>query len=218
MTITHHEARQLIQFKADRPLSTHDRSLLDAHLELCQECNIYSSQIKSMEVDLRTALKRQWDAKPLPFHVTDLYKRKGGPSSNTSVPTRKLLVGITTLLFAFTIWQFALTGTTAGSLLVVDASPNPLPAQSTGTTTQNGQLTCDQLAYRVQAGDTLANLAERFSTSAEAISNLNSLETQQIKPASEILIPLCTLTPTSTQHLPSPTLTPSLQTATTTPG
>lgn len=134
------------------------------------------------------------------------------------MPMRRLLAGVVTMLFAFTIWQFALTGKEINTSLVAEVSPNPSASMTTSTGTQNSLLACDQLQYRVHSGDTLASIAERFSISPEALTELNRLDNHELDQVSHIIIPLCTMTPASTDRAPEPTLTPGVQTFTTTPG
>lgn len=219
MSITHEEARQLIQFKADRLLQAPERSALEAHLSACQACTTYAGQIQSMELDLRQVLNRQWQATPHPLRAADV-QRNTQPNKwrGNLVPMRRLLAAVATMVFAFTIWQFALSGREFNSLVVAQVSPNPTPSMSISTGTQDNQLSCNQLQYRVHTGETLASIAEKFSIPIELLAEHNDLSDQEIEPLSYLIIPLCTLTPASTDHAPESTLTPGLQTFTTTPG
>lgn len=217
MSITHEEARNLIQFKADRVLNAHDLTSLDAHLEICHACADYADQIKSMELNLREVMKKQWSASPLPLRIQDVRGKNISQGWLTSfLPTRKLLIGITTMLFAFAFWQFSVSGGDSSNLTLVAVSPNPTPSASI-TGTHNEFEACDMLQYTVQDGDTLESIAEKFSVPVEAILNINDLQTGTGL-QTQIVIPLCTLTPTSTDHPPASTLTPGYQTFTTTPG
>jgi hypothetical protein len=218
MSITHEEARKFIQFNADHALKADDLTMLDAHLAACQACTAHAEQIRSMELTLRQTMRKQWNAPPLPLRVQDVRGKNWLEGWTTALlPTRKLLIGITTLLFAFTVWQFAASGGDSSNMTMVVISPNPTPSLST-TSTHSTLNSCDLITYTVQDGDTLKGLADRYSVPAEAITELNNLKTSILAGGSQIIIPLCTLTPTSTNHAPASTLTPGLQTFTTTPG
>jgi predicted anti-sigma-YlaC factor YlaD len=220
MSITHEEARQLIQFKADRLLKAQERSALEAHLSACQACTTYAGQIQRMELDLRQVLNRQWQAAPRPLRAADIQRI---PQPNNKwieplVPMRKLIAAVATMVFALTIWQFALSGREFNSLAVAEVSPNPTPSISISTGTQDNQVACNELQYRVHSGETLASIAEKFSIPLELLAEHNHLSDHELEQLSHLIIPLCTLTPASTDHAPESTLTPGLQTFTTTPG
>jgi LysM repeat protein len=93
--------------------------------------------------------------------------------------------------------------------------PTPLTQYPVTTTLQND---CTTVKYVVQSGDTLESIAQYFSIPMESILLANNLTSESITFSQELIIPLCELTPTSTTHPPTFTITPIFETITTTPG
>ena len=77
---------------------------------------------------------------------------------------------------------------------------------------------CVQIHYHVQKNDTLEGIAARFATSKETLMRLNNLSSELIQPKRELLIPVSNTTPTHTLPPPTFTITPILDTTTSTPG
>ena len=65
--ITHKQAHNYIQALADNLIKQQEREVLNAHLDTCEECRAYASQIKNLESGLKYSFHHRWD----PF---------GGPS------------------------------------------------------------------------------------------------------------------------------------------
>ncbi len=49
MSITHEQARKLIQLNMDQVLNIQESAILSAHLRSCGECQAYANEIKEVE-------------------------------------------------------------------------------------------------------------------------------------------------------------------------
>jgi hypothetical protein len=216
MQITHEEARQLIRSKVDDRLNTITEDSLNMHLKACRDCQRYLESLREVENTLRKTMRRQWNLHPLPLSSAAVYaKVKVNPVENVFVTTRTALIGAVFVMFAFIAWQSMATMTaptpSGGALPLI-----PTPSSHTATNTlQSG---CKEIQYIVQPGDTLESIAGSFSVSKEAIIAANHLPDETLGITHELIIPFCELTPTSTLLPPTFTITPSLQTISTTPG
>lgn len=218
MQITHEEARQLIQFKADNRLNSTNEEKLNSHLKACQECQHYFDAIKETESMLRLTMRKQWNAHPLPLQTDAIYAKVNSNSgANILLSTRSALIGLAFVMFAFLAWQ---TMTSSTSSAQVPLSTVPLiPTPSTQFTATNTlQNDCKYVRYLVQKGDTLEAIASQFSVSKESIITLNNLTSEAVVETQELAIPFCESTPTGTSRPPAYTITPYLQPISTTPG
>lgn len=88
-------------------------------------------------------------------------------------------------------------------------TPTPRPPTSTPTLTASpspANTAVPPTRYTVRAGDTLASIAERFSTTVEKIQQFNSLKDDVIQVGQTLLIPVSGSTPNPT-NTPAPTTT-----------
>ena len=220
MQITHEEAHKLIQFKADNNLNPVNEEKLFAHLKVCMECRTYFDAVKETESVLRQTLRKQWNARPLPLHMDFIYGNINSRGSvSTFMTTRKALIGIFSMIFAFFAWQSMTTSALPrqNPLNTVPLIPTPsIQYQTTATGTL--QEDCKEIMYIVKQGDTLESVARQFSVSVEAILSANDLTGESIGSIRELVIPACETTPTSTIYPPTFTITPNLETIPTTPG
>ena len=219
MQITHEEAHKRIQQKADHGLRAAIEEELNTHLQTCVECRSYFDAIRETESVLRQTLQKQWNARPLPLQM-DVIFEKINSKRGTSIflTTRKALISFAFILFTFVIWQSMAAGnweSQQSPLGIVPLIPTPSTQYTVTTTLQND---CDTVRYIVQSGDTLENIAQRFSIPMESILIANNLTGKSITLSQELTIPICELTPTSTTHPPTFTITPIFETITTTPG
>ena len=219
MKITHEEARRLIQTKADHGLKTAVEEGLNTHLQTCAECRSYFDAIRETESVLRQTLQKQWNARPLPLQM-DVIFEKVNSKRGTSIflTTRTALISFALILFTFVIWQSMAAGnweSQQSPLGTVPLIPTPSTQYTVTTTLQNDR---DTVRYIVQSGDTLENIAQHFSIPMESILIANNLTGESITLSQELTIPVCELTPTSTTHPPTFTITPIFETITTTPG
>ena len=202
MSITHEQARRLIQLNMEHVLNTQDFAVLSTHLRGCGECQAYAKEIKEVTEILTPLMKRQWSTRPAPLSITALMGKSMQTKTSNHLAIRMAAVSLAFLAMFFSAWQFVLSGTPTSSPapLFVPSVPTPsiLTAQSTGTqVTLEG---CAWMPYRVQEHDTLAGIAERFEISEEYLLEVNHLETGAIYPTMELVVPICHLTPTGTFH------------------
>ena len=221
MQISHEEARRLIQFKADGGFDPVNEERLHVHLADCAECRTYRDSVKETETVLRQTLRKQWNVRPLPLQMDVIYgKVNSRKSVNAFLTTRKALIGIVSLFFAFFAWQSMTTRSTPPVQNIpgtVPLIPTPsLQYQYTATSTLRED--CSEIRYIVQEGDTLEGIARQFSVSTEAILSANDLKNESISPMQELVIPACGTTPTGTIYPPTFTITPNFETISTTPG
>ena len=218
-TITHQEARSLIQYRADQSLDVHQKETLNAHLMSCVECADYANQIHETETALRMTLRKQWSVSH-PLLNTQGIQAKISPKHTVFdlLATRSALVVAALLFFVFAYWQFGAPGNDAYSpMLAAGVSAVPTPSLLL-TSTQAEFMHCQVIRYRVQPTDTLETLALHFSVSEVAILNFNHLQPGSIRLPEVLMIPICKVTPTSTGNAPMFTNTPTLEPITYTPG
>ena len=220
MQITHEEARKLIQFNIDQPLISHEKNMLLAHLEACNECRAYVEDMKEVERTLSPLMKRHWNLQPAPLSIAALIKSKSSTWHTSMIlATRTVLISIAFTVFAFGIWQLTHSSSQPSTPMPVSILPIPTPSgQSTSTkiSVQN----CKTMTYQVRNKDTLESIAYQFSVSKEKIMAINHMSSATVNTKMELLIPLCTYTPTGTLH-PSTlttTFTPISSPTTYTPG
>lgn len=221
MSITHEQARTLVQFSLDRNLQPAETSALSVHLRDCTSCSAYASELKEVVTILKPALSRKWNASPIPLSSHELLQGKSKKTNLcTILTTRKAGVIVGLLALFFSAWQFA---------LLSDAqTPKEMPLAVLPVPTPSGQLAsvrltyeaCATTFYTVNETDTLASIAERFSLSEKALRSVNQLETRSLHPGMELMIPLCASTPTEATQTGTftSTYTPWLRGQTSTPG
>lgn len=202
MSITHEQARSLVQLNMDQALRTHDLAILSLHLRGCSECQAYANEIKEVTQILAPLMKKQWSARPVPLSISGLWGRSLQPKTNNLLTIRKAAVSVVFLAMFFSAWQFVISGTPVSSPvpLSIPVVPTPSVLTTQSTSTQLTLVGCAWVPYRVQEDDTLSAIAEQFGISEESLVEVNHLETPAIYPAMELAIPICDLTPTGTFH------------------
>lgn len=218
MQITHEEAQRLIHRKSDQSLKSPFEAELNAHLSACETCRAYNEAIQESESVLRQTLKKQWNIRPLPLSMDVIYEKTNPTGMQRALlTTRTALISVAIFLFAFITWQ-----SMAGSVMTTQQIPLgtlPLiPTPATYTATSIPQTDCSSVRYIVQAGDTVESIARQFSIEPASILLANNLTREPPALPRELLIPLCGATPAGTAHPSTLTITPSLETITTTPG
>jgi LysM repeat protein len=201
MPISHERARKLIQLSMDEILPAADQPALHAHLQDCLECQSYAHDVQEAITMLSPAMKKRWGSKPTPLSVEALRAKKEKAWTSTVLTMRTAALGVVCAAFIFSAWQFISSGPfPAGS--VSSAIPQiPTPSTSsfppTGTSVVES---CEKMIYPVQAGDSLASIDRQLSVSEESIIEINDLKTEIVSPGLELLIPICSFTPTGTFH------------------
>jgi hypothetical protein len=222
MSITHEQARKLIQLKMDQALNIQEAAILSAHLRSCGECQGYANEIKEVEKLLPPILKRQWNAQPAPLPVVSLIEKRVSIKTNNLLTIRKAAISLVVMALFFSAWQFVLSTPTTTIQMPQAIPPVPTPSVLTAQS-PNAELTlegCALLPYIVRKNDTLAGIAGQFSVSDLMIMELNHLGPEAVRPGMELLIPLCDFTPTGTFHAATftTTHTPILYLTASTPG
>lgn len=218
MQITHAEARRLIQFDLDRVLDPERQKSLFAHLEECDDCRGYATEIRAVEHKLRHMMNKQWNHhRPLPLSIDAIKaQHKLARGTQNLFQLRSALVSLVLVAFSFMIWQF--TATSYNSSRQIPSTILPVPTPSTLTTASLASPTCEWTLHVVEPGDTLDNIAFQYSVSKQDVMTFNRMESELIDESMELKIPQCNVTPTMTAHLPTTTLTPQLELYIDTPG
>jgi len=219
MQITHEEARRLIQFNTDKALNMQEKSTLSTHLKDCIECRAYAEEIKEVESILLPVMQRQWNLQPPPLSVDIIHaKRSSRTPTSIILTTRTAAIGVVFLAFIFSVWQFALSSGPKLNPAPVGVPPIPTPSTQS-TSTKIALQACEDRLYTVQENDTLDSIAYQFSTSKEEIMAANSMKSEAVQAATELVIPICKFTPTGTinPEIIATTYTPSKRATTTTP-
>ncbi len=195
---THEEAQRLIQFKSDGTLSASKQNTLSGHLSVCAECRVYADELRETESMLRQVMGSQWKISPVPLSTHALMeKRNQRQKASILLATRTATISLVLMIFLFGVWQVTLTEAETSGQSPLGAFPVPTPSTQL-TSTKITMQDCQEVHYRVQAGDTLESIAVQFSTSKETIMALNHMETEAIDTSTELIVPLCSLTPTGT--------------------
>ena len=220
MQITHAEARKLIQFDIDEALNSQEKTTLYTHLKDCIECRAYAEDIREVEGILPPLMKRHWNLQPAPLSIHAITtKRDSKLQASIILATRTAMIGIVFIAFILSVWQFTLSGSQTPSQLPASVLPVPTPATQS-TSTRIMPQNCEQVLYAVQENDTLERIAYLFSISKEEIMSINNMKAETVNTAMELVIPICSFTPTGTVNPTSltTTYTPSTSPIPSTPG
>jgi LysM repeat protein len=217
MSITHDEARRLIQFKADEELKEFDKNLLETHIRSCPECQSYEADLNDLESTLRPLLRRKWNQSPLPYSTTSLVARISKKSAqNIFVATRIAAMGLICIAFLFNIWQFTRPGGQGSIQPSANIPLIPTPSQQS-TQIKMTYPKCEPIVYVVQQEDTLGSIASRFSVSPQEIKIANQLKSETLTKSMNLSIPVCDTTPSGTPNIVNTTFTPLIELTTRTP-
>lgn len=177
----------------DSPLLWEDETTLTAHLQTCSECRNYGSEIKDVESTLRSAMNKHWNLTPAPLNMNAI-KGRLGFSPQGRLSAQLVVISLMVMLVIFGAWRFVNISIIPTN--TVQIAPIPTPStQMTNTSTIAPN--CSEIIYTVEEGNTLEGIAELFSTSPEAIMELNNLQFKAIEVGSKIKIPAC-FTPSMT--------------------
>ena len=217
MSITHEEARRLLQFEADEALKEIEKNLLEAHLGFCRECQSYESSLNELESTLRPLFRRKWNQSPLPYSrtrtVTGISKKH---LQSIFFATRIAAMGLICIVFLINFWQFTRSGGQGSIQPSANIPLIPTPSlQSTQTEMTDPK--CESIIYMVQQEDTIASIAAQFSVSPQEIKNANQLQSETLMKSMSLSIPVCETTPSGTPGIISTTFTPLLGSTTLTP-
>lgn len=217
MQISHNDAQAFLQRRADQLLDTSTEKYLNEHLKACATCRYYASQLNEVENAVHSIMHRSWNQPFTPLSMDTLLKKTTRDNAHSLVIMRMSAVGAAILLLVLISWQLSSPRPLTNNRMPYSALPVPTP--STGyTATIQSSTNCRQIRYTVQDQDTLASIADRFSTTREGIISLNQLDHEKIQTGMMLLVPDCNATPTGTILPPTFTLTPVHDRFTDTPG
>ena len=217
MSITHEEARRLIQFRADDALKGVETNLLETHLSSCLECQNYAQSFDDLQSTLQHLMHRKWNQYPLPLSASQTTSKKSiSVTQHLSFATRIAAMGVICIAFLFNIWQSTQSGRqrTGPHQAEIPMIPTPsLQSTTTKVTDQN----CETITYQVRENDTLKKIAAQFALTAEEIIRENNLRTWSLDTSMLLSIPVCSSTPSGTPNTITTTFTPLLGSNTLTP-
>jgi LysM repeat protein len=220
MQITHAEAHKLIQFSMDETLKPQEKNILQMHLNDCTECRAFVEELKAVENQLVPALSSRWAVQPVPLSIEALPNKSKLPIQTSIIlATRTAIISIIFAAFVFSAWQFTHPSSQTSNSVPMIVLPIPTPSGQS-TSTKISFQNCEETIYQVQENDTLESIALKFSVAKDKIMTVNHLSTESIHASMDLLIPICTSTPTGTIH-PSTltiTFTPLIGPTTSTPG
>lgn len=209
-SISHIQARALLDLAADLSLPPDERDSLDGHLSACDECRRYAGELAEVEGVLRHSLASNLKVQKAQVSVGEILRQVrpyGAVQTALRFASRFAAAPILTLVLlavALTLGLPQLTGGVSTQTLTATALLAPTPSAQT-TSTRLTQTGCESLRYRVQEGDTLDSIAQAFSISREVLAVHNGLNTAEL-PA-ELFIPLCRATPLVGSQTPASTIT-----------
>ena len=217
MSITHEDARRLIQFRADDALKGVETHLLDTHLSSCPDCQKYAHSINELQSTLQPLMRRKWNQSPLPLSAGQTASKKSLPvTQRIFFATRIIAMGVICIAFLFNVWQFTQPGRQRPNPPQAEIPMIPTPSLQSTTTKVTNQK-CETISYQVRENDTLKIIADRFAIPAEEIIRANNLTTRSLDTSMLLSIPVCNPTPSGTPNTIKTTLTPLLGSNTLTP-
>ena len=193
MQISHAEAHKLIQQSMDDSLPQEDKSTLDAHLQTCPECRTYGNEIRDVEVVLHSVMSKHWAFAPASLDMNSI-KGKAHFSPQGRLGMQMVMISLMVMLVMFGTWRFVNINIVPTKTMQIAPIPTPSPQM---TSTRTLAPNCDEIIYIVEKGDSLESIAALFSTSKEAIMELNHLQSNTIEAGNKIEIPVC-FTPSAT--------------------
>lgn len=219
--ITHQEARALLQRVADQPLEANQKAALEAHLATCPTCNAYADSLASLEANLKNILHRRWDRQQAHLDRDRILNSQtslfGSDFSNLARGAGKVALAAAFLLGFFMIAN--LVGERSPGPDSKTQAPPPTPGHLTLsdttsltpsvplTLTEFSAQVCENVNYIAQADDTLEKVASMFGTTRAILMEYNHLDTGEIIPGMELLIPMCKATPSRIPMTPHQTIT-----------
>ncbi len=208
LSLTHQNARYLLQRSLDAELNAPEQATLAAHLAACPECSAYAQKMTGLEAQLRHLTHQQWD-RPAPRLSTRAIRQPlasprpvWGAFLNVGLPLKLTAAAalVITLMFAFN-----LGGLQRFTTLPVDVSSAPAPATLLQTPTPAIRETstlsslpnCQFATHIVREAETLDEIAARYGVSVIRLMEVNRLQNAPLIPGQALAIPVC-VTPTST--------------------
>lgn len=203
MSLSHTEARLLIQTSLDRPLKAQEQEGLDGHIQSCAECQTYTADMDELELVLQSVMSAQWSHIPMPLVHKDLLASRQNLKFTRLV--QAATIGAFFFFLVFGTWRFTLINSPS-MVTPITMEAAPIPTPMTLTTISNTTIVeCKNSTYITQPGDTVESISARFSIPARELIEVNKLPTDRLSIGVTLVIPLCDKdTPTATY---SPTIT-----------
>lgn len=208
LSLTHQNARRLLQHSLDAELNAPEQAALAAHLAACPECSAYAQRMTGLEAQLRHLTHQQWDRHAPRLSPRAIRQQLASPGPvwgaylNLGLPLKLTAAAalVLSLMFAFN-----LGGLQRFTTLPVDVSSAPAPATLLQTPTPAvretatlvSQPNCQFATHLVQEDETLDGIAARYGVSVVRLMEVNRLQNIPLTPGQALAIPVC-VTPTST--------------------
>jgi LysM repeat protein len=216
-SLSHQNARQLLQTALDTELNPQDRTLLAAHVNSCPDCKSYARQLDTLETSLRRLTRQQWHRHAPRFSAQSIRQRAAQKKTFPFQTGLALKFAAVTALAILLVFALNLGGGQPFGPLPAVVPSAPVTARQTPTpsiretSTQASQPNCQFATHIVQENETLDSIAARYGVSTTRLMEVNSLQTNPLAPGLALSIPVC-VTPTNTS-----TTTPWLGEASPTP-
>lgn len=210
-SISHIQARALLDLAADLSLPPNERDSLDGHLSACDECRRYAGELAEVEGVLRQSLASNLMAPKVQLSVGEILRQTrpyGALQPALRFASRFAAAPILILVVLAVTLTLGLPRVTGGTdsarTLTATALLVPTPSARI-TSTLLTRPECETIPYQVQAGDSLEGIAQKFSISKDILMAYNNL-TAEALPA-QLDIPLCYATPLVGSQTPASTVT-----------
>lgn len=212
-SISHEQARGLLQAAEDQTLGPDQRENLDSHLSACGECRAYAEELNETGQALRETLQVRWNVTPLPISMEAILRSantKGTDQPSLKIISRfaavpAMLIAFLAIAITFSVWRYSSGTNPPTQTLSASALQVPTPSAQ-WTATRSIPTDCDILLYEVQEKDTLASIADQFLVSREMLIEYNHLSTEVLSVHTQIKIPVCNSTPLVSSKTPQSTL------------
>jgi anti-sigma factor RsiW len=207
-SISHIQARALLDSAADLSLSPGERDSLEEHLSACDECRRYAGELAEVEQALGQSLQTHQKASAVHLSVEEIMRH----ARLSQTPALRFasrfaaapILLVVLLAITLTLGLPRLTGGTGPAQTSTAALLVPTPS-ARNTSTLLTMPECESLPYQVQRGDNLEGIAQKFSISKEILMAYNDLTAEPL-PA-QLDIPLCYATPLVGSQTPASTIT-----------
>src|SRR5258706_699697 len=212
--ITHQKARALLQAAANKTLLPEEQGAIHIHLAECNECRAYAQNLNELQDGLRRVMRQQWNIENtrLPIRaIKERSKRIALQNKISGTIGRFAVVPMLAFVFVMAVrmiapQQIALNPGAMTSLTPQLSGRTPTPTYR-NTSIELSVRDCEKAVYTVQENDTLDGIAAMYAVPREAIMTYNRLATDKLDTNTELIIPLCDLTPTGTSTIPAVTNT-----------
>ncbi|MBI5294841.1 MAG: LysM peptidoglycan-binding domain-containing protein [Chloroflexi bacterium] len=211
-SISHIQARALLDLAADLSLPLNERDSLDGHLSACDECRRYAGELAEVEGVLRQSLASNLETRKVQLSVGEILRQTRPYGAiqpalrfaSRFAATPILILVLLAVTLALGLPRLTGGGTDPARTLTATALLVPTPSARI-TSTLLTRPECETILYQVQGGDSLEDIAQKFSISRDILMAYNNLTAESL-PA-QLDIPLCYATPLVGSQTPASTVT-----------